>query len=234
MRGHNNVQGASDHGSMPNNLPGYQSVDDPEVRSRFEKAWKAQLPSTKGFGQSPDGGGHSCRQAQSHVSDREDMSLSTPTPTTFPMHSPNSTSLSCRTFLQQYVPLCRRCAARSSEFGKGRHLHQHRAPHSAALSGVRTARGLSAGLEDHSGRCRPVGHGLALSASLEVMDEIASLTPLLPASTTTGWKGTNPYNGRSLPTEPMSPSSTRNALPSLTERPGCFLSHGLAPPISRS
>src|SRR5256886_11648095 len=47
MRGHNNVQGASDHGSMPNDLPGYQSVDDPEVRTRFESAWKAKLPSTK-------------------------------------------------------------------------------------------------------------------------------------------------------------------------------------------
>jgi formate dehydrogenase major subunit len=30
LRGHNNVQGASDHGAMPNLLPGYQSVDDPE------------------------------------------------------------------------------------------------------------------------------------------------------------------------------------------------------------
>ena len=49
MRGHNNVQGASDHGSMPNNLPGYQSVDDPEVQTRFESAWKAKLPSTKGL-----------------------------------------------------------------------------------------------------------------------------------------------------------------------------------------
>jgi len=49
MRGHNHVQGASDHGSMPNNLPGYQSVDDPEVRTRFESAWKAKLPSTKGL-----------------------------------------------------------------------------------------------------------------------------------------------------------------------------------------
>jgi len=36
LRGHNNVQGASDHGSMPNLLPGYQPVDDPNVRSRFE------------------------------------------------------------------------------------------------------------------------------------------------------------------------------------------------------
>jgi len=49
LRGHNNVQGASDHGAMPNFLPGYQSVDDPEVRSRFEAAWRVQLPSTKGL-----------------------------------------------------------------------------------------------------------------------------------------------------------------------------------------
>jgi formate dehydrogenase major subunit len=49
LRGHNNVQGASDHGAMPNDLPGYQSVDDPEVRARFEKAWNVPLPSTKGL-----------------------------------------------------------------------------------------------------------------------------------------------------------------------------------------
>jgi formate dehydrogenase major subunit len=49
LRGHNNVQGASDHGAMPDLLPGYQSVDDPEVRSRFEKAWGVPLPSTKGL-----------------------------------------------------------------------------------------------------------------------------------------------------------------------------------------
>ena len=49
LRGHNNVQGASDHGSMPNMLPGYQSVDDPEVRQRFETGWKVKLPSSKGL-----------------------------------------------------------------------------------------------------------------------------------------------------------------------------------------
>jgi formate dehydrogenase major subunit len=49
LRGHNNVQGASDHGAMPNFLTGYQSVDDPEVRSRFEANWNVQLPSTKGL-----------------------------------------------------------------------------------------------------------------------------------------------------------------------------------------
>jgi formate dehydrogenase major subunit len=49
LRGHNNVQGASDHGAMPNFLTGYQSVDDPEVRARFENGWKVKLPSTKGL-----------------------------------------------------------------------------------------------------------------------------------------------------------------------------------------
>jgi len=49
LRGHNNVQGASDHGSMPNFLPGYQPIDDPEVRRRFEAGWNVPLPSTKGL-----------------------------------------------------------------------------------------------------------------------------------------------------------------------------------------
>jgi len=49
LRGHNNVQGASDLGSMPNFLPGYQSVDDPEVRGRFEQVWASRLPTTKGL-----------------------------------------------------------------------------------------------------------------------------------------------------------------------------------------
>jgi formate dehydrogenase major subunit len=34
---------------MPNNLPGYQSVDDKEVRARFEAGWNVTLPSSKGL-----------------------------------------------------------------------------------------------------------------------------------------------------------------------------------------
>jgi formate dehydrogenase major subunit len=49
LRGHNNVQGASDMGSMPNALPGYQSVDDPQVRQRFEASWGVKLPISKGL-----------------------------------------------------------------------------------------------------------------------------------------------------------------------------------------
>jgi len=49
LRGHNNVQGASDHGAMPNRLPGYQPVDDAEVRARFAERWGVSLPAGKGL-----------------------------------------------------------------------------------------------------------------------------------------------------------------------------------------
>ena len=49
LRGHNNVQGASDHGAMPNFFPGYQKVDDPEIRAKFEKAWGVALPPAPGL-----------------------------------------------------------------------------------------------------------------------------------------------------------------------------------------
>ena len=49
LRGHNNVQGASDHGAMPNFFPGYQKVDDPEIRAKFEKAWGVALPPKPGL-----------------------------------------------------------------------------------------------------------------------------------------------------------------------------------------
>src|SRR5262249_33310552 len=49
LRGHNNVQGATDHGAIPSFLPGYQPVTDPEARARFEAAWGVTLPATKGL-----------------------------------------------------------------------------------------------------------------------------------------------------------------------------------------
>jgi len=49
LRGHNNVQGASDVGAMPNNYPGYQSVTDPEIRGRFEEKWGIALSPDRGM-----------------------------------------------------------------------------------------------------------------------------------------------------------------------------------------
>jgi formate dehydrogenase major subunit len=49
LRGHNNVQGASDFGSMPNVFSGYQHVNDPGVRAKFEADWGCTLPITNGL-----------------------------------------------------------------------------------------------------------------------------------------------------------------------------------------
>jgi formate dehydrogenase alpha subunit len=49
LRGQNNVQGACDMGALPNVYPGYQSVEDAQIRARFEQAWNVRLPDKKGL-----------------------------------------------------------------------------------------------------------------------------------------------------------------------------------------
>lgn len=39
MRGHNNVQGASDFGCLSNVYPGYEKVSDPAIREKWARAW---------------------------------------------------------------------------------------------------------------------------------------------------------------------------------------------------
>lgn len=43
LRGQNNVQGACDMGALPTDFPGYQKVENEEVRAKFEKAWGVSL-----------------------------------------------------------------------------------------------------------------------------------------------------------------------------------------------
>jgi len=49
LRGHNNVQGVSDFGALWQYFPGYDKVSDPEARARFERAWGEELPTDEGF-----------------------------------------------------------------------------------------------------------------------------------------------------------------------------------------
>jgi predicted molibdopterin-dependent oxidoreductase YjgC len=49
LRGQNNVQGLNDAGANPSYLPGYQPVDDPEIRRTFSEAWGVDVPSTPGY-----------------------------------------------------------------------------------------------------------------------------------------------------------------------------------------
>jgi formate dehydrogenase major subunit len=49
LRGHANVQGASDFGALPNYFTGYQKLDAPGVREKFEAAWGRSLPPAAGL-----------------------------------------------------------------------------------------------------------------------------------------------------------------------------------------
>src|SRR6185437_7842436 len=49
LRGHNNVHGCSDFGSMPDVFSGYQKVDNADIRAKFEAAWGVTLPTTTGL-----------------------------------------------------------------------------------------------------------------------------------------------------------------------------------------
>ena len=49
LRGQNNVQGACDMGALPNVFPGYQKVDNPEARGKFEAAWGGPLSGSPGL-----------------------------------------------------------------------------------------------------------------------------------------------------------------------------------------
>ncbi|NTU43741.1 MAG: molybdopterin-dependent oxidoreductase [Nitrospirales bacterium] len=49
LRGQYNVQGACDAGCLPNVFPGYQRVELPEIRHKFEKEWGVALPPHDGL-----------------------------------------------------------------------------------------------------------------------------------------------------------------------------------------
>ncbi|MDX2415237.1 MAG: formate dehydrogenase subunit alpha [Bacteroidales bacterium] len=49
LRGQNNVQGACDMGGLPDVYPGYQNVTVPENRQKFEEAWQCSLDPDAGL-----------------------------------------------------------------------------------------------------------------------------------------------------------------------------------------
>ena len=49
LRGQNNVQGGGDMGALPNKFPGFQDVENEEIRARYEAAWGVPVPAKKGW-----------------------------------------------------------------------------------------------------------------------------------------------------------------------------------------
>ncbi|MEW6027781.1 MAG: molybdopterin-dependent oxidoreductase, partial [Planctomycetota bacterium] len=49
LRGQNNVQGACDVGALPNVYPGYQAVNNPDIKAKFKNAWGVPLSDKPGL-----------------------------------------------------------------------------------------------------------------------------------------------------------------------------------------
>jgi formate dehydrogenase major subunit len=49
LRGQNNVQGGGDMGALPDRLPGFQHVENDELRSKFDAAWGVTVPPKRGW-----------------------------------------------------------------------------------------------------------------------------------------------------------------------------------------
>jgi predicted molibdopterin-dependent oxidoreductase YjgC len=49
LRGQNNVQGGGDMGAIPDRLPGFQHVENAELRAKFERAWGVRIEPKSGW-----------------------------------------------------------------------------------------------------------------------------------------------------------------------------------------
>ena len=49
LRGQNNVQGGGDMGALPDRLPGFQHVENDELRAKFDAAWGVTVPPQRGW-----------------------------------------------------------------------------------------------------------------------------------------------------------------------------------------
>ncbi len=49
LRGQNNVQGGGDMGAIPDRLPGFQHVENDQLRAKFERAWGVTIPPERGL-----------------------------------------------------------------------------------------------------------------------------------------------------------------------------------------
>ena len=49
LRGQNNVQGGGDMGALPDRLPGFQHVENDELRAKFDERWGVTVPPKRGW-----------------------------------------------------------------------------------------------------------------------------------------------------------------------------------------
>ena len=136
LRSQNNSQGACDMGGIPDYFPGYQPVDSPEARLKFEKAWGAMLPGKAGLSASEMIAAAGEGELKALYILGEDLAAGAPDGPQL-RRSLQACELVIleEIFLSETSHLCR-CAFTGRELCREiRHFHQHRAAHPAGQPG---------------------------------------------------------------------------------------------------
>ena len=152
LRGQNNVQGASDAGLIPMLFPDYQSVENADVRGKFEDAWGSKLDPNKGLTVVEI-------MDEVHAGRLKGMYIMGENPA---MSDPDAgharEALAKLEYLAVQGPILdgnrfpRRCrAAGVGLAGEGRHRHQHQPPSADGTHRLGVAGRGSSGPVDHPG-----------------------------------------------------------------------------------
>ena len=142
LRGQNNVQGLNDSGANPHYLPGYQPVDDPEIRAKFAEALGRRGPGARRLPARPDDERPPRRPREGALPHRRepgaDRAERAPR-----RGGPRQARVPD---LAGHLPARHDPQARGRRLpglvlrGEGRHVHEHRAPHQPRARGGAAAR----------------------------------------------------------------------------------------------
>ena len=152
LRGQNNVQGASDAGLIPMFFPDYKSVEDAEIRAKYEAAWGVTLDPKRGKTVVEIMDAVHARRDQGHVHHGREPRDVRPRPQPRPRRAcPSRASRGAGHLPDRNGVICRRHPAGLGLAGEGRHRDQHQPPGPDGPRGAAAAGRGAAGSLDHPG-----------------------------------------------------------------------------------
>ena len=165
LRGQNNVQGASDAGLIPMFFPDYKSVEDPEIRAKYEKAWGKKLDPKRGKTVVEIMDAVHADEIKGMYIMGENPAMSDPDLEPCPRCARASrTSRGAGHFRDRDLLLCRCDFACLGLAGEGRHRYQHQSAGADGPQGAAAAGRLAPGFVDHPGSGPALGRELELQA----------------------------------------------------------------------
>ena len=156
LRGQNNVQGASDAGLIPMFFPDYKSVENPDIRAQYEKAWGVKLDPKKGKTVVEIMDAVHADEIKGMYIEGENPAMSDPDLNhAAPGAGASRASRGAGSLPHRDRDVCRRGAAGLRLAGEGRHRHQHQSPGADGPPGAAAAGRHPPRSVDHPGDRQP-------------------------------------------------------------------------------